>query len=223
MTGYISKSKTSHVYSELLRRLRSGEFSFGETLTLKKLTEEFQVSRQPMMAAIGLLQLEGFLMVRPQVGCRVVTPKADEVSEFFELFAVSEGLMTKLAAARQTSADIPALRAAEDRLSAVQMNGTLTMDYGKISRAFHREIHKISRAMALSNRVVSLWGLADFYLNSAHSSIRPEDEVKEREERRLIVDAISNGESDLAEATMRSHIRAKLYRLGSGCLVQLAN
>ncbi len=211
-----TRSKADRVYRRLLARIRKGEYNFGEKLSTVAISKELGVSRQPVMAAIMLLQAEGLLHVTPQVGCNIVTPSAREILDFFELFAVSEGLLARFAATRGAADALSQLRAAEERLSAVPYVGKLSHTYGTYARRFHGVIHQMSGAPELRVRVESLWGLGDFYLNTAKSGVRAEDVQAEHDERRLIVDTIAKKHADEAEESMRAHIRRKLYRIGPG-------
>lgn len=208
-------SKADRVYKTLLHRICKGEYRFGQQLSALAISREFDVSRQPVMAAIMRLEAEGFMSVRPQVSCNIATPSAKQIIDFFELFAVSEGLLARLAIERASPNDIPLLEAAERKIRAVPVIGTLPLSYGTFAQRFHAALHDLAEAPELKQRVESLWGLADFYINTCHADIDQSDIEQEHEERRLIVEAISSRDYSVEEM-MRQHVRRKLYRTGPG-------
>ena len=76
-------SKKDQIYQEILSRLFSGRYRFGEPIPVKEISEETGVSRQPIMTALYRLQDNGFVRITAQVGCEVVRPTVEEVSDFF--------------------------------------------------------------------------------------------------------------------------------------------
>ena len=201
-------SKADRGYKSLLARIRKGEYRFGQTFSAAAISRELGVSRQPIMAAIALLAAEGFMSVRPQVSCNIVTPSNRQIRDFFELFAVSEGLLARLAVERGSLDDIPLLEAAERKVRAVPVKGSLPLSYGTYARRFYAALHEMAGAPKLKQRVESLWGLADFYINTAHADIDQSDIEQEHEERRFIVEAISRRHNGVEEA-MRQHVRVR--------------
>lgn len=209
------QSKADRVYQVLLARIRKGEYHFGRRFSAAVLARELGVSRQPVMAAVALLEAEGFMSVQPQVSCSIVKPTEPDVVDFFELFAVLEGLLARLAVERASPGDLPRLEAAERKLRATQVRGLLPLSYGTYARRFHAVIHNMARTPKLKQRVESVWGLADFYINTAHVEIAQTDIQQEHDERRFLVEAIGRQDNGIEEA-MRAHIRRKLYRIGPG-------
>ena len=93
---------------EIKGRLLDGIYTPGQKLVVEDLSAEFGVSRQPIMEALRVLSAEGLVTIIPQVGCRVASYGAQEVRDFFALFATMEGAVAALAATRRTDADLRA-------------------------------------------------------------------------------------------------------------------
>jgi DNA-binding GntR family transcriptional regulator len=208
--------KVNRVYRRLLVRLRKGEYRFGDKLSAAEITAEFGVSRQPVMAALSLLQADGLVTIRPQVGCHVAAPAFSEISDFFELFAVSEALLAGLAAQRRPDSSLELLEMAWHKLRAMTDVRTLSPTYGTYIRRFHSAIHEASCAPDVQTRVEAMWSLCDFYLNTARAEVAAEDVEREHVERRQIVDAIRARDRARAEDITRGHILSKLNRIGPG-------
>ena len=106
-SGPAAASKAAMIYTTLKQRLIRGQYQLGEPLLVVRLTAEFHTSRQPVMEALRWLAAEEFVEIMPQIGCRAVLSPLGDISDFFLIFAVQEGLATALAADRRTDEDIP--------------------------------------------------------------------------------------------------------------------
>ena len=62
--------------------LLEGDLAAGDKLSVVDLTRTLDCSRVPVMEALKRLAGDGFVQIVPQVGCRVVTPRADDVRDF---------------------------------------------------------------------------------------------------------------------------------------------
>ena len=139
--------KKDAVYRTILDCFLSGQYRFGDSVSVRALSESIGVSRQPVMAAFNRLSLEGFVTVTAQVGCQVVTPSATEISDFFLLFSRYEGLMAELAAKRCTDRDVRAMRVANAAITMLSAaddpSGT---EYRELNRTFHSAVHEGSHS-----------------------------------------------------------------------------
>ncbi len=102
--------KKDLLYSEILERLVTARYRFGERILVKELCAETGASRQPIMAALNALGNDGFVRIIPQVGCEVVDPTLQDIGDFYRLFARLEGLLAELAASRHTETQLKALK-----------------------------------------------------------------------------------------------------------------
>ena len=94
--------KAGRIYEALEKDLLTGRYKFGADISAPELAKRLGVSRQPVMAALSQLRAAGYVTITPQVGCRVVTPTTEEISDFFRLFGAMEGVMARLAAERDS-------------------------------------------------------------------------------------------------------------------------
>lgn len=213
MIGSRSFSKADFVYKNLLKRFRNGDYKFGDEIFATRIAEEFKVSRQPVMTALVRLQSEGFIIIHPQVNCRVVEPSFQELLDFFEFFAASEGLLARFAAERGTEEQFQRLRKIVGRLLEVSVTlHHLPKSYGRRAREFHAYVHSISGSTQVARVVEGLWGLADFYIWNGAMNVESEDIEQENLDRLRIVDAIASHKGKEAETMMREHVRRKVYR-----------
>ena len=198
------------VYRELKLRLLDGRYAGGQRLNADELATELGVSRQPVFDAFKRLSTEGFLSVKPHVGCRVVTYDFTEVCDYFRLFASVEGTATALAAERRSEADLKRLR----RLHA-QIGGLVELPSGEERaqgyRALNREFHSLVHGMA-GTRIVETLGAgmydrADFFINGSAAVSPFADAVAERQrDHGHIVAALEAGDPEAARVAAAQHI-----------------
>lgn len=205
----IPTGKAGEIVVELERRFILGYYKPGENLSFKMLADTFEVSRQPVSAAIGHLRASGYVEVLPQVGCRVVKPSRDEVFDFFRMHSVIEATAVELAVERKTAAE-------ELRLAAIQPPPVGRLDqvaeratYIGYIDAFHDQIWAMAKAPMLEGQFSGMRNLASFYLWQGISSLTFQVAEKLNQQRKQIADKIIAGDKHAAFVLMRDHILGK--------------
>lgn len=188
--------------------LLDGGLEPGQPISIAAVTRAMGVSRQPVMDAVRRLEIEGFIQVLPQIGCRVVSPKAEAVGDFFQLFARSEGLVCRLAAERRSDEQVQALQAlARDVLRESNMAGPPDAGdprYRHLNRRLHDAIHQLARSPIAAEISASMWDRSDFYLRAAFGSLYFSPAV--RRAHAAIVAAIVAGDAETADAATVAHL-----------------
>lgn len=209
--------KSGEVFEALERRLSDGFYRFGESISPNELADEFGVSQQPIRAALAQLRALGYVIVTPQVGCRVASPSSDEISDFFLLFGRMEGVIAALAAVRHASADIAELDAVGDALAqcvAGQQTRGLPENYVNLVGEWHRIVREMAHSEALAWRMQSFWRMSDFLLLQGGPQLAPEKLALANRQRVAIRDSIEAREADTVEYLMAAHVRSKPSRVG---------
>ena len=62
------KSLSQRVMQRLRQAIIDGEFALGAAISEEMVANSFGVSRTPVREAMGLLQAQGLVVIRPQVG-----------------------------------------------------------------------------------------------------------------------------------------------------------
>ena len=136
----------------LSREIESGDFNPGARLpTEQQLAEKFGVSRNVVREAVAQLRADGMIEARQGVGAFVLAPEqrlairidgealksGQNMEHLFELRRILETEFAALCAARRSSSDLAAIKAALDRMSGEERweEGSIEADL-----AFHREI-----------------------------------------------------------------------------------
>jgi len=200
-------TKKALIYEEILDRLFNGRYRFGESISVKEISEETGASRQPIMTALYRLQDNGFVKITAQVGCQVVTPTMTEVSDFFRMFASIEGLIGELASQRATAKDIDELRIINAQIGAIEKVGkNASTLYRQLNVSFHKQLHKIARSPIVCSRQLANFELSDFYLVQTGGFDVHLDFVYEEHNR--IINAIESQDGIAAGKEARAHIES---------------
>jgi DNA-binding GntR family transcriptional regulator len=205
-----SSGLAADAYKRIKTMLLEGDVAPGERLSVVKLSRAYACSRVPIMEALKRLEGEGLVRIVPQVGCRVIVPDADDVADFFELFAVTEALVARLAAERRTEGEADEFHrlCAEIDATLKSAGGPADHDptYRHVNLLFHTQIHLLARAPEPSRISAGLWDRSDFYIRVAFGSLYFSRRV--RRVHGTIRDAILDGRPIEAETAMREHLQA---------------
>nr|WP_086002539.1 GntR family transcriptional regulator [Nocardiopsis ganjiahuensis] len=214
-----ASSKGESAYSELRRRIVSGELDPGSRLSQYELAEEMGMSITPLREAVRRLASEEWVEVVTHRDVRVAPVNADEARELLDVRLSLEPLATELAVLRRTDGEIAGMRAAADRLLPV------TRVWGEEAvtahREFHRAIYAASHNKVLIRFLDDVWDKSDRYRRigsrlPAGDGPRTLDLRQHHE----ILELVVSGESARAGALVRSHIRNSLGAVVPGSLEQ---
>jgi DNA-binding GntR family transcriptional regulator len=160
-----------------------------------------------------VLSADGLVTIIPQVGCRVASYGAQEVRDFFALFACMEGNVAALAATRRTDADLRALNEISARIKALTDEDDLTErahSYRIRNREFHAQIHAMADSAIIADLSQRMWNLSDFLINTAELT-RPLHSIDRRHlDHESIRRALQAKDGELARRTMEEHILANV-------------
>lgn len=196
-------TKKDVVYCDILERLISAKYRFGERILVKEIAAEIESSRQPILAALNALGADGFVRIIPQVGCEVVNPSVREISDFYKMFARNEGLLAELAAERRTPGQLKTLKNINRRIKA-DLDESEGEDYRELNRQFHATFHLMASSPLLDNRQSSIFAMSDFFITQTvgftpHMS----DAVNEHD---LIIAALEAQDPEAARIAAECHI-----------------
>lgn len=204
------RGRAQRAYDVLRERLLEGPLGAGESLSVVDLAAELGCSRVPVMEALKRLAGEGFVSIVPQVGCHVVNPAADEVRDFFALFAAVEGTVTAFAAERRTAAEVTAFETLcadiERAAAAAAPPGRPDPSYRRLNARFHSAMHAMARSPMTTTLARGLWDRSDFYIRLAFGSLYFSRRV--REAHRAIRAAIAAGDAAAARGAVTAHLLA---------------
>jgi DNA-binding GntR family transcriptional regulator len=136
------------IYEELVRMIVSGDLPSGAPIDERMLVEKLAVSRTPFREAIGTLEKEGLVEIRPYRGFFVRSFSRQEINDVYELRKRLECFAVELAVPRFSEQHLKTIgRLLDDAVEALQ---TRDMEaYAAHDRAFHELIAEVSGNHAL--------------------------------------------------------------------------
>lgn len=197
--------KKDAVREQVLQRLLTGVYRFGDTISVRALSEETGISRQPILTALSSLSAEGLVTVVAQVGCEVAAPSAEEISDFYLMFERLEGLMAELAAKRRTEDQLRRLNAINTMISMIKpTDKDATETYRLLNREFHGLIHDMARSPLLEERQANIFTMSDFFIVQTVGFLP--HLMNSADEHQAIISAISDKNPKAARRAAERHI-----------------
>jgi DNA-binding GntR family transcriptional regulator len=93
-----TSSLVDRVYEYLLDQIVTGTIKYGDSISIKQIAAELNVSTMPVREAVKRLEFEQVVSIKPRSSCRVRKPSRKmirevyELREVLELYAVSKSL-----------------------------------------------------------------------------------------------------------------------------------
>lgn len=130
------KSLSQKVMLRLRQAIIDGELKLGAVIAEEMLAQSFGVSRTPIREAMSLLQSQGLVVVRPQVGSFVFTPSAADIAQLCAFRVIIEPKAAELAYRHDREGALAAMRlaiAAMEQALVARDN----VAYGRADTALH--------------------------------------------------------------------------------------
>ena len=194
------------VFDQIRTAIVKGELPPGSKINEPQLSKQYGISRGPLREAIRRLEGCKLVEITPNVGAKVISLNSKQAIEIYEIRESLEGLACRLAAQKAKPEDCSNLRnlLANHEQQIQSENGRLYYQKeGDLD--FHYLIVQLSGNSRLFNLLCDeLYHLLRLYrVQTSSSPSRPVQAFKEHHQ---IVDAIENGDGELAELLMRRHI-----------------
>ncbi len=203
-----SETLSEHVFRRIQAAIVKGEIAPGSKISEPELARVYGISRGPLREAIHRLEGQRLLVRVPHVGARVVSLGYAELIELYEIRESLEGMACRLAAERMSQAEIDELRQVLDmheRDEAFQAGLGYYQQEGDFD--FHYRIIQGSGNRTLTQMLCGeLYQLVRMY--RIQFSAIPNRPRQAFTEHHRILDAIADGDGELAELLMRRHIAA---------------
>ena len=85
-----TSSLVDRVYEYLLEQIVTGAIKYGDSIGIKDIAAELNVSTMPVREAVKRLEFERVVSIRPRSSCRVRTPSRKMIMEVYEMREVLE-------------------------------------------------------------------------------------------------------------------------------------
>jgi DNA-binding GntR family transcriptional regulator len=150
------RSKKELAYQILKNAVIDRRWNPGEKKSLSELSALLDVSRTPVAEACKLLEKEGWVIIRPQVGVEVVHLSREEIWENYRIRAVLEGLAGTEAIQHLQDRDLRKLQQLLAEMEAAEPKNDYARFYN-VNRVFHRMIYQASKMSQLIQTLDHFW------------------------------------------------------------------
>ena len=198
----LSVSRVDEALAGLRAAIEQRRLMPGEPLRLDALSQELQMSVQPIREAIRLLEAEGVVERSNNRGAVVAKVSLDEIIDLCVIRTLIEPIMTSLATLRAAEADLVEIRAAHEELRALLESGQPTHQIIQQTIEWHLLIYRTARSRYFSDFVQRVW--TAIRINSAWRNAHAAHLVEEHE---AIIAAMEARDDAAAAEAMRAHVR----------------
>ncbi|WHT20372.1 GntR family transcriptional regulator [Crossiella sp. CA-258035] len=195
-------------YQTLRAGILDGTYEPTERLGEVDLAEGLGLSRTPVREALRRLEVEGLVELEPHRGARVAQWTRADVEELYDLRMLLESFLARRAASRISQVALARLAQLRDTMAATAAPGP-GQDLARVAEA-NCEFHAIIGAAAASPRVLTMLTTViemPLVLRTFHR-YQPAELARSLSHHRELVDALTEGDPDWAEAVMRAHVLA---------------
>lgn len=189
------------IYKTIRKAILRGDFLPGERLMEEQLAQELGTSRTPVREALRKLEVEKMVSHLPHKGVVVSSISSDELEDLYEIRALIETIIAKQAAINATPRDIENLRSILDKEEAAT-DPDIIMEY---IEEYNFTLAEIANCPQISNLARQVRETLARMIKTSH--LHPTRRQKAQIEHRAIVDAIADGNSELAQKLTIDHIK----------------
>ena len=192
-------------YAEIKRRVLDNEFAPGAYFLEQEIAEILAVSRTPVREALQKLQQEGLVEVVPRRGVRIVPISGSDMQEIYVILTGLEAAAAELVARRGLSSnERDSLTGAVTRMDQALDNDDL-LAWARADEDFHRYLVALTNNNRLITMVQMLWDQSH-RARMTTLKLRPRP-VKSNDDHRALIEAIGQGDAELAGKIHSSHRR----------------
>ena len=200
---------STEIAEEILRRIQSGRYLAGDSLSQYELAEEFKTSRTPIREALRFLEARRAIELTSTGRTIVTVPSAKAVREAFQIRAELEGLAAQLAVDWVEDADLAVLAQSQAdyaRTLRLRVRGEQGVEWLQHNRDFHDLITAASHNDRLRELITELQGGTTSSALSFASKMPPrlmEENIQQHED---IIQALVARNAAAAREAMVEHV-----------------
>ena len=205
-----AKSLEEMTYERLETDILDGYYKKGDALTELSLSARLGVSRTPVRSALHRLAEEGLVEITPNRGAVVVGVTTDDLIDTYRIRMRLEGLASAMASARISKEELDALNERLE-LSEYYIGKNDTEHLKELDTEFHSVIFDASGNRMLARILSELHkNIKSYRRLSLTVPGRLEHSLKEHRE---ILEAIKNGDAELAERLTSLHVERAMNNM----------
>lgn len=208
-----SKSLADQAYQVIRNAVCDGTLKPGERVTQSEIAVRLDVSRQPVVHALAKLKAQGFLIDTGRRGLAVAPVRPELVDAIYQLRSAVEPLTVRLATGQLD------LEAGRHLRALVSKGGEMALQQKrKAALEADMEFHSLLYELSGNPIVIELMELNWQHLRRGMVEVLRSPGLSESvwQEHAGIVDAMIDGNANLAGQLMYDHIVDAYNRLGNG-------
>lgn len=198
-----NRSLRIRVFNALEDAILNEKYKDGDSLNELKISAELGVSRTPVREALMQLELEGLVKNIPNKGAVVIGVSQKDIRDIYEIRTRIEGLAARLCTEKINADELKAL----EKIADLQEFYLSKNDFEQIKELdgdFHNIIYNASRSRPLK---FMLTNFHNYIKRARNISVQTEGRAgKTVAEHRAILQAIRDGDAELAEKLIAEHI-----------------
>jgi DNA-binding GntR family transcriptional regulator len=202
--------ETLSLLDKLRMAIYHGELTPGQRLIETELASTYETSRGAVREALVLLSNEGLVSRQRNRGAWVRPVSLAEAIEITEVRAVVEGLCAAKAATAATRRDHRELAAIGRAMTGAVKKGDI-VTYNATSQQVHTRVRELAQQATAAGILERLRYQSVRY--QFHVALLPGRLPQGLKEHLAIIDAVSSGDPDIAEKTMREHLHGVIGAL----------
>ena len=202
---------SDQIRNALTDEIASGVLAAGIALDEQDLADRFGASRTPVREALRQLASSGLVEMRPRRGVVVTRMTPERIMEMFETTAEFEALCVRLATYRMTPLELSALMDLHEQ-SAVPVAAQDYDTYDALNRAFHEALYRATHNGFMAEQALAIRSRLSAF---RRTQLRQGERIlRSRAEHGEILQAIAEGDGDIAARRMRAHMLNAASALG---------
>ena len=201
-----SLTKQQAAYQSLRRGIMSGTLKPGVRLVIDKIALELDISAIPVREALGQLEKEGLVEIRPHSGSVVTDIPESAIEEIFALLEALETASCRLGIHKLTSSGLKKLSDISDRMAAAPDAET----WLTLNREFHQTLPALTGLTRLEELMIRVGEDWERLRRLRFADRKGEDHFLANEQHREFLQALEDKDIAWAEAIIQKHNRNAL-------------
>lgn len=208
----IHQTKSAAALQIVRARILSGEYQPGDQLRAESLASELGMSATPVREALRMLQADRLVRYKAHHGIVVAGISPEETEEIHLIRALLEAPATELAVPSILDESLEELEAIHEKLTSHASSAGRQKDIGPLNAEWHWAIYRASGLDYLCEIIEELWDRFPWRT----MWVQPEDLERSVRDHNSIMEAIREGNPELAGSRMRAHVLSGPGRLLPG-------
>lgn len=199
------KTLSRRVYGILRDNIIDGQLKPGERMVRKEIAKRLGVSTIPVIEALYMLEIDGYVENRPLAGCRVRSLTMEDIHDDLMLREALECQVSRLCAVNIEPKEGEKLMKLAQQVDRFTRADTTDPSLGnQMHLEFHLELGRLSGCGIFVKMLKKVWFQQYMKFNSL-KSIKILNIPKDWH--RILAHALLSGDPDTAEKAMRKHVQ----------------